>query len=1016
MKSTVTTLTPRLKARVAASIKPSTPLRLTAVAALLASLSAPALAASDVVISQIYGGGGNTGAVYKNDFIELFNRSGNPVSLNGWSVQYASATGTSWQVTTLPAVTLQPGQYLLVQQAAGTGGTQALPTADKVGTIAMSATNGKVVLANIATAVSGPTAAAVQDLVGFGTATAFEGSVAPAPSNTNAILRANDGCSDSDVNGSDFVAGPAQPRNSASPLRACQVIPNTPIVTSCPDSLSLPLNTGGSIALGASDADGIVNNAVLGTAPAGISLANLVPAGANGASASVNLVVAASLAGGSYPVSITFSNDQGQQASCTVNVNVQAASAITKTISQIQGSGSTSPFVNTVQTTEGVVTLKLATGFYMQDVTGDGDPSTSDGMFVYTGSTANSIAAGHKVRVTGTVAEFTQGDAARPVTQLSTVTKLETLSTGNSVTPTNVSLPLANANDLEKYEGMLVRFVSPLTVQQNYFLGRYGQLTLGAGRTEVPTNRYPAGSPEAIALAAQNAANMIILDDGLSTQNPNPMPYIGQDNTIRAGDTVSDLTGVIDFGLSTSSNPGPSSYKVQPVVAPVFARANQRTTAPEAVGGNVKVASFNVLNYFTTFQDGTTFDGKTGQGCSMGGVVNKSNCRGANNLNEFNRQKAKIVAAITAVNPDVAGLMEMQNNGNLAISTLVDALNAATAPGTYAYVPAPANTGDDAIRVAMLYKPSKLTLVGTSLSDTDPINNRPTLAQTFKAETGKKFSLVVNHLKSKSSCPADGSANDDQRDGQGCWNALRVQQAQRLAGTFIPQVQAAAGDNDVLVIGDMNAYGAEDPIRTLQAAGFVSEIERFVRPHGTPYSFVFDGQSGYLDHALSSPSLSSKVTGVTEWHINADEPSAIDYNTEFRVQDLYAANAYRAADHDPVVIGLNLQAPYLDVSGKFAYSMSGLVFNRSTQRYTGSVSLANTSGAAVSGPFQVELNGLPAGVTLTNASGNRNGVPYITVNSAVINAGQGVSVPVSFANPGKVNISYSVKVYSGNFN
>ncbi len=239
-----------------------TPGRLTLLAAsfaVLSALAAPSQAASDVVISQVYGGGGNSGALYKNDFIELFNRSASAVSLNGWSVQYASATGTSWQVTKLPNVTLQPGQYLLVQQAAGTGGTQALPTPDASGSIAMSATTGKVVLANISTAVSGPTAAEVKDLVGFGTATAFEGAVAPAPTNTQSIARANDGCSDADNNGSDFVVANPTPRNTASALKACQAVPvNQPIVTQCPDSLSASISTGGSVALSASDADGIV--------------------------------------------------------------------------------------------------------------------------------------------------------------------------------------------------------------------------------------------------------------------------------------------------------------------------------------------------------------------------------------------------------------------------------------------------------------------------------------------------------------------------------------------------------------------------------------------------------------------------------------------------------------------------------------------------------------------------------------------------------------------------------------
>lgn len=999
----------------AASVNSATPGRLTALAAMLAALSAPAFAVSDVVISQVYGGGGNSGSVFKNDFIELFNRSAAPVALNGWSVQYASATGTSWQVTALPAVTLQPGQYLLVQQAAGAAGTQALPTPDKIGTIAMSGTAGKVLLANIATAVSSPTAAEVKDLVGFGTATAFEGAVAPAPSNSNAIFRANNGCADTDNNAADFSAAAAAPRNTASPLNACGGTPPVDqLVVSCPATLVVNVNVGGSAALSAMAPEGIVNS-ITHNGVSGINLNNAQIPGSNGGTTTLDLMVAASVPAGTYPVTVTFNSTNGVTDTCTIAVTVQAASAVTRSISEIQGSAAASSLVGTVQTTEGVVTHKVSNGFYMQDQQGDGNPETSDGIFVFTGATANTIATGQKVRVTGTVAEFVAGDASRPVTQLASVSKMETLGSGFSITPTNVSMPLAHQNEMEKYEGMLVRFASPMVVAQNYFLGRYGQLTLASSRPEQPTSRFRPNTPEAIALAASNAASMIILDDNSSTQNPNPMPFIGVDNTVRAGDSVANLTGVIDFGLSSSSNPGPSSYKVQPVITPSFSRDNPRSAAPEAVGGNIKVASFNVLNYFTTFTDGTTFDGQTNQGCSMGSTNVKSNCRGASNLNEFNRQRTKTIAAMKVIDADVFGLMEMHNNGNVAVGNLVDGLNAATAPGTYAYVPAPVGqTGDDAIRVAFIYKPAKIGLVGASMGDTDPINSRPTLAQTFSAN-GQKFTLVVNHFKSKGSCPSDGSLNTDQGDGQGCWNALRVQQSQRLINHFIPAVKAATGSEDVLIIGDLNANGQEDPIHTITSAGYVSEIERFVRPHGMPYSFVFDGQSGYLDHALSSPSLSPKVTGTTEWHANADEPTAIDYNTEFRVQDLYSATPYRASDHDPVIVGLNLQAAYADITAQIQRYSSGLVYNRTTKISSGTVTLTN-NGADVNGPFQLEISGLPTGVTLANASGMRNGVPYITITASKLATGQAISVPVSFNNPNRVNISYTSKVFSGSFN
>jgi predicted extracellular nuclease len=991
--------------------------RLTVLAALLSGLSGVANASSDIVISQIYGGGGNSGALYKNDFIELFNRSANAVNVSGWSVQYASATGTSWQVTTLPNMTMQPGQYLLVQEAAGTAGTAALPTPDKIGNIAMSGTTGKVALANIATAITGVTSSAVQDLVGFGpTANAFEGAgAAPLASNVNALFRVGNGCTDDNQNASDFTALAAAPRNSASPLQACGAGANAAIVVNCPANFMLTPNVGGSVSLSASDVDGQVNLINLGSGSvAAFSLGAFVPAAGNGGTASASLNVASNLAVGSYPVAINFANDQGQSASCTVNVTVQAVSGITHSIPQIQGSAAVSPYVGTTQTTEGVVSLRMANGFYMQDPDGDGDPATSDGIFVFTGSVP-SVAAGDKVRVTAKVTEFVAGDTSRPVTQLNAPTAIVVLSAGNTLLPTNLMLPLASADEWERYEGMLVRFIRPLTVSQNYFLGRYGQLTLSGSRLEKPTNRYRAGSAEAVAAASSNLANMIVLDDVSSAQNPNPAPYLGVDNTIRSGDSVSDLLGVVDFGLITSGNPGPAAYKLQPVGVPVFSRDNPRSDTPQILGGNVKVASFNVLNFFTTFTNGSTVDGQTGQGCKLGSSIAASNCRGADNLNEFNRQLSKIVAAMKSIDADAFGLMEMQNNGNVAVSYLVNGLNAAVGSPAYAYVPVTASTGDDAIRVAMIYKTEKLKLVGAALTDANAINNRPPLAQTFALPNGKRFSLIVNHLKSKGGCPADGSLNQDQADGQGCWNALRVQQAERLVTSFIPQVQAAANDSDVLVIGDLNSYGAEDPILRLQSAGLVSEIERFVRPHGAPYSYVFDGESGYIDHALSSRSLSDKVIGVTEWHINADEPLFIDYNTEFKAQDLYAATPFRSSDHDPVIIGLDLQPQFVDVSTQINSVSSGLTFNRSTQTFNGTLTISNIGNAELKGAFQLVLKGLPAGVSLLNAKGDHDGSPYITLSATNLAPGQSISVPLVFRNPNKVGINYQATVFSGNF-
>ena len=895
------------------------------------ALASAAAVASDsgLVISQVYGSGGNSGAPFRNDFVELFNASNAAISLNGFSVQYASATGTgnfsNNAIVNLPNITLQPGQYFLVQQASGGSAGNLLPSADVNGTVNMSGTNGKVVLVNTTAGLacnggSAPCSAIDQakiiDLIGFGNANFFEGAPASVLSTSVAAVRNNNGCLDGNNNSSDFATAAPAPRNSSSALNVCGSgnPANQAITTSCP-ALALNAGIAGNTTLTATDPDGIVNGATLTSDPVtGFELGALNQSSAIGQPASLSLTVAPDVPAGNYVVTVNFTNNDAQNASCTVNVSVQASAAITR-IYTIQGAelgvASVSPLNGSSVTTEGVVTAKFAalSGFYLQDVTGDNNPLTSDGIFVFGSSALANVNVGDKIRLNANVTEF------NTITELISPSNIQLLSSNNPVLPTDITLPETTEGDLEAYEGMLVRITNPLTVSQNYFQGRFGQVSLSAGgRMKKPSNIFRSTTVEAAQLADQNARSRITLDDGSSAQNPNPIPFIGIDNTLRAGDIAQSITGVIDHGLITASSTGPRDYKIHPTINPEFSRENPRTAVPNAVGGNIKVASFNVLNYFTTFVNGNTATGQTGQGCSLGNIVAASNCRGANNAIEFTRQRDKIINAIAAINADAVGLMEIQNNGAVAVQNLVDGLNAKLGAGTYVRVNDPAaGTGTDAIKVAMIYKPAKLSLVGAALSDTDSINNRPTLAQTFSVANGEKFSVIVNHFKSKSCSGAEG-VDADQNDGQGCYNTQRQQQATRLANAFIPQVIAAANDADVLVIGDLNAYSKEDPIILLNDNGFSDQIARFNGDEG--YSYVFDGESGYLDHALANSSMAAQITGANEWHINADEPFVIDYNTEFKPQDLYTNGPYKASDHDPVVIGLNLQKSVNGTNGR----------------------------------------------------------------------------------------------------
>ncbi len=808
-----------------------------------ACLSTAVSAHAAVMISQVYGGGGNNGAPYSNDFVELHNSGTSVVSLTGWSVQYSSATGTSWgnQKVNLSG-NIPAGGYYLLQLGSGGSAGVALPSAQASATFNMGATAGKLALVNSTTSLPLQTCPAsdtsIVDMVGYGT-TANCGeplaapTTAPVHSATLAVVRkaTATSCQDTNSNSADFVTAAPAPRNTATAPEAC--------------------------------------SAVSGPDPGGEALA--------------------------------------------------------KRIFEIQGAGATSPVTGQRVVSEGVVTRVTNSGFFMQDLVGDNDPATSDGIFVFTSASSFAAAVvGNLVEVTGTVVEFAVGTsaqaAARPLTEIASVTGVVQTGNGYSVAPTLVTLPEAVEGDLERVEGMLVTLTGPFTVSQNFFQGRYGQLTLAhGGRLEIPTNRFRPGTLQALALADSNARRRILLDDSSSVQNPNPIPYLGANGTVpRAGDTTGSITGVIDYGLATNFADGISDYKIQPTVVPVFATGNPRTVAPAPVGGNIRVASFNVLNYFTAFTNGAG----TSDGCSLGGSVARSNCRGANNAVEFGRQQTKIVKALAAIDADVLGLMEIQNNGNTAAQSLVNALNVEMGAAVYATTALPANTGDDAIRVAMIYKPSRLLPVAnSSVSDTNAINNRPTLAQTFSVVgNGQTFSLFVNHFKSKGSCPAAGDAdfagNFDAGDGQGCWNARRVQQAQRLRG-FVNERLAATGTTAALIIGDLNAYGQEDPIVELTNNGYADQALRF---DASAYSYVFDGAAGRLDHAIANTTLAAQVNRAEKWHVNADEPSVLDYNTEFKAPattcgaggtnlcpaDPYQATPYRASDHDPVVIGLNL--------------------------------------------------------------------------------------------------------------
>jgi uncharacterized protein len=875
------------------------------------------------VISQVYGGGGNSGAPYTHDFVELFNRGDVPVDLGGLSVQYASATGTgnfgatASQLTELPAVTLQPGQYYLVQQAGGTNGVP-LPTPDLIDPtpIAMAAGAGKVVLAEGISSLGcngGSTACSPEqleriiDLVGYGGANFFEGSAAaPTLSNSTAAFRADDGCTDTDDNAADFTSATPAPRNTSTPLNPCGgggPAPNAPIVPSCAN-LTVDEGQPGSVEVSARDADGTVTSAELTTTIDGVTLTEVVPAGGIGETLTATLGADDTLAVGTYTATIEFTNDDEdpQSATCDVTVNVRPDPCDTPTlISDINTVGSNG-LPNTSKWSqrlgvEAIVTADFQdglNGFFVQeeDADWDGDETTSEGIFVYAPAADEAPEVGSLVCVVGTVGSFSG------TYQLTNV-RVEVLDSDQPLpTAVQVKLPVDDRVELARIAGMRTELTGQdgtLTIAQNYFQGQYGELDLsGAGRLWNPTELYSPDDPRAAELRDFNIRSQIKLDDANSTTNATPVPWIDNGSTRAGAETFEPIEGIVHYQFS--------SFRIQPTAADDITFTNTEnprpTDAPNVspsrgdVRHGVTVASFNVLNYFTTL------------------TSESDRARGADTAEEFELQAAKIVTAITKMDADVVGLMEIENNfgeDGDALADLVSRLNAVAGEGTYAAIALHEPVGTDAISNAMIYKPATVTPVGgPAIADHDAFvnpleasldRNRPAIAQAFESPTGEVFIAVVNHLKSKGSgC----GAADPAVDLSGNCNLTRTLAAEELVRWLNEDDPTGTGSDQVAIIGDLNAYAMEDPIDVLRDAGYVDALADQL---GEAYSYVFDGELGRLDHGFVSGTLTDNLVAADEWHINADEPAAFDYNdwNDPSVQD---TSEFRSSDHDPMLIGL----------------------------------------------------------------------------------------------------------------
>jgi predicted extracellular nuclease len=618
-------------------------------------------------------------------------------------------------------------------------------------------------------------------------------------------------------------------------------------------------------------------------------------------------------------------------------------------IHAVQGSGAATPIPGATVTVEAIVTgsyqgSNQLRGFFLQeeDADADADPNTSEGIFVFCNTCPTPVVEGQRVRVTGVVSEFND------MTQItaSTAGSVVVTDSGNNlaqVTPAVVSLPIAGDVNAfyEAREGMLVRYSNALSVSEYFELARYGQIVLYQGGR--PMQFTEENAPSASGLTAYEASlarRRVILDDDNNVQNaylnqPNGQQAIyhpranggfstGTQGTdfFRGGDTVSGLTGILHWSFPGF---GANTWRIRPTQAnPVtFTVANPRPATPPAVGGTIKAASVNMLNYFTTID--TTASNDTGT-CGPSGTLD---CRGADSIAELDRQRERVSIMLCSLNADVTALMEMENTTATTVTDLLGAVNTRCGGANpYAFVNTGGTLGTDAIRVNIIYRTNVLAPVGPALSDLDPVHNRPPTAQTFEVVAagnptiGQRFTVIANHLKSKGCSGATG-ADLDQLDGQGCFASRRTAQASRMLAWITSTVVPAAGDPDVLMLGDFNSYAKEAPVTTLTGGGY-ADLASSLLGTGT-YSYVFSGQLGHLDYALSSASLTPQVAGIGIWHINADESDLFDYDDAIRDTGeasfeekpdgtaltlprllFEPASPYRASDHDPVLVGLNL--------------------------------------------------------------------------------------------------------------
>lgn len=425
-----------------------------------------------------------------------------------------------------------------------------------------------------------------------------------------------------------------------------------------------------------------------------------------------------------------------------------------------------------------------------------------------------------------------------------------------------------------------------------------------------------APGPEAIAYEQANLANYITVDDGSSwdylrnaTAKDSPLPYLSQDEPMRTGSQVSFTAPVVlDYRYQWNYQPVGQIVGSTSPHDPLWT-TNDRELSPPDVGGDLRLATFNVLNYFTDlgyqedeFRNCPYYADRDGNPVA----TNYCEVRGAWSEAAFADQKAKLIAAINELGAGVVGLSEIENSAGITwvnhdrdytLAQLVADLNAAG--GSWAYAESPVVTPDneDVIRVAYIYDPTQVKPLnrGQILLDDAFANARYPLMQRWKAtHSGTQFYTVANHFKSKGSGEDDGT-------GQGLSNPSREAQAQAL----VDWVETFRPGGAVFLIGDFNAYSAETPVQIIEQAGYTNVVKNY-EPNSATYQF--GGRLGSLDHIFGNAEAMKLVTGAAVWDINADESIAMQYSRRnYNVVDFYTETPFASSDHDPAIVGIKVQ-------------------------------------------------------------------------------------------------------------